>query len=77
MKKLFCIGALILGVSTLAQAQVHFNSGSARPIKSVSAPRDLERNERPQPRVKARRVLVKCGDGTRHIARVCRRHGGR
>jgi hypothetical protein len=23
-----------------------------------------------------RRVLVRCRDGSRHIARVCRRHGG-
>jgi hypothetical protein len=23
-----------------------------------------------------RRVLVKCRDGSKHIARVCRRHGG-
>ena len=78
MKKLFPIAALALFISSWAQAQVHFGPGSARPINPQSATRDLERQMPDQTRTppKPQRVLVDCRDGSRHIARVCRRHGG-
>jgi hypothetical protein len=80
MKKLAHIAVLALAVSSWAQAQVDFGPGSARPINSPSATRALERPmpEQGQTRTapKPQRVLVECRDGSRHIARVCRRHGG-
>jgi hypothetical protein len=78
MKKLAHLAILTLVVSSWAQAQVHFDSGSARPINPRTATRDLERQmpDRAKTPPKAQRVLVECRDGSRHIARVCRRHGG-
>ena len=75
MKKMLYIAALLLGVSLGpgTQAQVLFDSDSARPIHPDAALRAAQA----QPKTaKSRRVLVNCRDGTRHIARVCRRHGG-
>ncbi len=79
MKKLAHLAILTLVVSSWAQAQVHFDSGSARPLNPRTATRDLERQLPDQARTppKAQRVLVECRDGSRHIARVCRRHGWR
>jgi hypothetical protein len=74
MKKLFCIAVLSIGISPVALAQVYFGAGSARPINPGAASRDLQADNRP--RANARRILVECRDGSRHIARVCRRHGG-
>ena len=74
MIKVFSLGALLL-LSSVAQAQVHFDSGSAKPKN----PRAMQFNERQlheAEQAKKRRVLVKCRDGSKHIARVCRRHGG-
>ena len=76
MKKILCIAALMFAAAPFAQAQVHFGSGSARPINPGAATRDLQRLALPRPAVKARHVMVRCGDGSRHIVRVCRRHGG-
>ena len=76
MKKILCVAALLFATAQFAQAQVHFGSGSARPSNPGAAARDVERQALPRPAVKARHVMVKCGDGSRHIARVCRRHGG-
>ncbi len=78
MKKLFPIAVLMLLFSSGTQAQVHFGPGSARPINPQTATRDLERQIPDQTRTppKPQRVLVECRDGSRHIARVCRRHGG-
>jgi len=76
MKKLICIAALVLGISPVAQAQVYFGSGSARPINPGAATRDIDRRPHARPRVKVHRVLVSCRDGSKHISRVCRRHGG-
>jgi len=75
MKKVFSVAALLLLISPLSQAQVHFDSGGARPKK----PREMQYNERQlheTEQARKRRVLVRCRDGSRHIARVCRRHGG-
>ena len=76
MKKMLCVAALLLAMAPCAQAQLHFDSGRARPINPGAAARAPERKAPPRPAVKARHVMVKCGDGSRHIARVCRRHGG-
>ena len=74
MKKIFSLAVLLL-LGSAAQAQVHFDSGSAK----VKNPRAMKYNERQlyeAEQAKKRRVLVRCRDGSRHIARVCRRHGG-
>jgi hypothetical protein len=76
MKKLICVFALILGSSAVAQAQVYFGPGSAKPINPDAAMRDLDRQPRVRPPVKARQKLVRCADGSKRLARLCRRHGG-
>jgi hypothetical protein len=74
MKKLLCIFALLLASS--AQAQVYFDSGSARPNNPGAATRDLDRPQRVQRPVKKRLKLVRCRDGSKRFASMCRRHGG-
>jgi hypothetical protein len=77
MKKFILACALIIGsIGSIgaAQAQVYFGSGSDRPINPGAARHDLDRHERVRPPVRQR--LVRCGDGTRRLARLCRRHGG-
>ena len=76
MKKFICVFALLLGTSAIAQAQVYFGPGSDRPINPGAAKRDLDRQERARPPVRMRPKLVRCGDGSRRVARLCRRHGG-
>jgi hypothetical protein len=76
MKKLLCALALMVGSSAVAQAQVYFGPGSVRPINPAAATRDLDRQERVRPAVKVRQKLVRCRDGSKHIARLCRGHGG-
>ena len=74
MKKVITVAALLL-MCCAAQAQVRFDSGSAKPKN----PRAMQFNERQlheAEQAKKRRVLVRCRDGSKHIARVCRRHGG-
>ena len=74
MKKVLGLAVLLM-LGSAAQAQVHFDSGSAKPKK----PRAMQFNERQlheAEQAKKRRVLVRCRDGSKHIARVCRRHGG-
>lgn len=75
MKKLFSVAALLLLISPLSQAQVHFDSGSAKP-KNLRDMRYNERQLHESEQARKRRVLVRCRDGSKHIARVCRRHGG-
>jgi hypothetical protein len=75
MKKIFSVAALLLLICPLSQAQVHFDSGSAKP-KSLREMRYNERQLHEAEQARKRRVLVRCRDGSRHIARVCRRHGG-
>ena len=74
MKKLLCIFALLLASS--AQAQVYFDSGSARPNNPGAATRDLDRQGQVRPPVKVRKKLLRCRDGSRRTARMCRGHGG-
>jgi hypothetical protein len=74
MKKILSLAVLLL-LSSAAQAQVHFDSGSAKP-KNLRAMQFNERQLHEAEQARKRRVLVKCRDGSKHIARVCRRHGG-
>ena len=72
MKKVFSLAALLL-LSSAAQAQP--SADAAKP----KHPRAMQYNERQLHEAELKRkqrVLVKCRDGSRHIARVCRRHGG-
>ena len=74
MKKVFSFVALLL-LSSAALAQQVADSGNAK----SRHPRAMQYNERQlheAEQAKKRRVLVKCRDGSKHIARVCRRHGG-
>jgi hypothetical protein len=75
MKKLFSVAALLLLISPLSQAQVHSDSGSAKP-KNLRDMRYNERQLHEAEQARKRRVLVRCRDGSKHIVRVCRRHGG-
>ena len=76
MKKLLWVLALMLGSVGAAQAQVYFDSGSARPINPGAAKHDLDRQQRARAPMRARQKLVRCGDGSRRVARLCRHHGG-
>ena len=79
MKKFICACALILAsVASIgaAQSQVYFGSGSDRPINPGAAKRDDDRQQRVRAPVRVRERLVRCVDGTRRVARLCRRHGG-
>lgn len=73
MKKLLVTVALVFGAIGAAQAQVHFDSGSDRPNNPHAALRhvDAHRPHRPM-----RPRMVRCRDGSRRIARMCRGHGG-
>ncbi len=73
MKKLVFMLALLVGGA--AQAQVQFDSGSARPNNPDAALRDSGPRHRAVP-VKARAKAVRCRDGSRRPARLCKRHGG-
>jgi Ni/Co efflux regulator RcnB len=76
MKLFTTLFVVALLATPLAQAQVYFGSGSATPKNPGAATRDLDRRERAAPHAKPRSMQVRCRDGSRHIARVCRRHGG-
>jgi hypothetical protein len=79
MKKFICACALIIasvGSMGAAQAQVYFGSGSDRPINPGAARRDVDRHERVRAPLRPRQRLVRCGDGTRRVASLCRHHGG-
>jgi hypothetical protein len=75
MKKLLVTVALVFGAIGAAQAQVHFDSGSDRPNNPHAALREVQLQHRgPPPRPRAH--LVRCRDGARRVARMCRGHGG-
>ena len=76
MKKLFCMLALALGVSAGAQAQIQFESGSARPINPGAAAPAIEQQQRARAPVRVYTKVVRCRDGSRHTPRACKRHGG-
>ena len=73
MKKLLVTLALAFGAMGGAQAQVHFDSGSDRP-NNPHAVRHVVQHRAHPPRPRER--LVRCRDGSRRIARMCRGHGG-
>ena len=75
MKKLLVTLALVFGSIGAAQAQVYFDSGSARP-NNPHAVRYVAPPHRAHPPMRPRERLVRCRDGSRRIARFCRGHGG-
>ena len=75
MKKLLVSVALVFGAIGAAQAQVHFDSGSDRPNNPRAAMHDV-RPHRAHPPMRPRERMVRCRDGSRRFARMCRGHGG-
>lgn len=75
MKKLLVSLAMVFGAMGAAQAQVHFNSGSDRPNNPQAARHVIQQQHRAHP-PRPRERLVRCRDGSRRIARMCRGHGG-
>lgn len=75
MKAFFLSLLLLATLAPMANAQVHFDSGSATPRDAGAGTRHVVRHD-----VAARRAAgagkVRCRDGSRHVVRVCRRHGG-
>lgn len=76
MKKLFVTVALVFGAMSAAHAQVYFDSGSDRPKNPQAAHYKIQQQQRAQAPVRARERLVRCRDGARRVARMCRGHGG-
>jgi len=74
MKKFFATAALVFGAMSAAQAQVYFDSGSDRPKNPQAAQYSVQKQHRAHPPVRER--VVRCRDGARRIARMCRGHGG-
>lgn len=74
MKKILGIVALLLAISPLAQAQVTFDSGSARPNNPNEANKHMVRKHP----VKTVRHAVKCRDGSISYQRrhPCKHHRG-
>lgn len=74
MKNIIGFTALLL-LASVGHAQGQSAAVEAKP----KHPRAMQYNERQlyeSEQAKKRRVLVRCRDGSRHIAKVCRRHGG-
>lgn len=71
-----CLLVAALSISPFAQAQVHFDSGSARLENPDVSTRNLGRRSLTPVRDVGRANRIRCRDGSRHIPRVCRRHGG-
>jgi hypothetical protein len=76
MKKFILACSLIIASVGAAQAQVYFGSGSDRPINPAAARHDIDRHERMRAPLRPRQQLVRCRDGSRRVARMCRGHGG-
>jgi hypothetical protein len=74
MKNLLCIIALFLTSSQFTQAQVQFDSGSAR----LKGPIAVKANAIHKPYVKQKRIAVLCRDGKKTYSRqnICTGHGG-
>lgn len=75
MKRFLCLFIAALSLAPLAQAQVLFDSGSARPNNPGAAKRAVDRQAAPS-RARAHSSHVRCRDGSIHTPRVCKRHGG-
>ena len=76
MKKLLCVLTLLLAGAASAQAQVMFESGSAKPINPGVATQQVVRDTTVRPYVKKRAKLYRCRDGSKRTYRQCSRHGG-
>lgn len=76
MKKLICMLALLLGGVASANAQVYFDSGSAKPKNAGAATHKVVRHATVRHYVKVRPQLFRCRDGSRRPASQCVRHGG-
>jgi hypothetical protein len=76
MKKFLLTAALVFGAMGAAQAQVHFASGSDRPIDPQAAPHIYQVQYRGHPPRRPHERVVRCRDGSHRIARMCRGHGG-
>ncbi len=74
MKTLFCMFVLFFAFSAPVAAQVHFDSGSARP----NDPEEMRQIAYKKAKAKRLRVAVRCKDGTASYSRqnVCTGHGG-
>lgn len=72
MKKFLVTLGLVFGTVCTAQAQVYFDSGSDRPNNPHAARHQIHQQHRAHPRER----LVRCRDGARRVARMCRGHGG-
>jgi hypothetical protein len=74
MKTLSFTFALLLTVSAASIAQVHFNSGSARPNDPQAATQTVPNKAK----IKRQRPSVRCHDGSLSYSRqnVCTGHGG-
>ena len=76
MKKLLCMLTLLLGGVASANAQVYFESGSAKPVNPGAATHQVARQATARHYVKVRPKLYRCRDGSRRTAKQCVRHGG-
>ena len=76
MKNFFVAVALVFGAMGIAQSQVYFDSGSDRPKNPQAAQYKIQQQQRARPSVRPRERLVRCRDGARRVARMCRGHGG-
>ena len=76
MKKLLCMLTLLLGAAASANAQVYFESGSAKPVNPSAATRQVARQATTRQYVKVHPKLYRCRDGSRRTAKQCVRHGG-
>lgn len=68
--------AALLSVTGLASAQVHFDSGSARPNNPDAASRKLGHRGHVIRHPPPRSNRARCRDSSVHTVRVCQRHGG-
>ncbi len=76
MKYFFILICTYFCINSAAQAQVYFNSGSAKPQNPESMKREIGQDHATKRKERAKRLLVRCQDGSRHTTRVCARHGG-
>lgn len=75
MKKLLVTAALLFGAIGAAQAQVHSDFGSDRQ-NNPQAARLVEVQYHGHRHMRPRERMVRCRDGSRRFARMCRGHGG-
>lgn len=76
MNKLLIAASLLLAISPLAHAQARISASKDHSKHPKAVNIYNERQLHASELARKRRVLVQCRDGSKHIARVCRRHGG-